>query len=155
MNTPPVASERTVTRIYRAAGTPAVVVAGLELGANLLLAFLTVLATGASKCTGRHLIEDHRVAMLDLMALPLFSALVLWMVVLWARRPETRQIVEELDVVVFELSFVRITYGVFLAYSVLLGILGMSGSTVIISALRYGAVSKYCSASLGLAGGLA
>jgi len=100
-------------------------------------------ATGPA-CTGRDLIEGYRSGSLDWWALPLFSVFGVDVVEKSRRNPKTAELLNSLDAVVFELASFRVTYGMFLVYSVFFGFVAVNASMTGFSVQRYVAISAHC-----------
>jgi hypothetical protein len=105
--------------------------------------------TGATlpACAGLDSIGGYRSAASDFWSLPLFSALVAVVVEKSRRDRRTFQQVKDLDATVFELSGFRVTFGMFLVYSVLFGMVAVGATMTSYSAMRYAAISTQCASS--------
>ena len=95
-------------------------------------------------CSERDLIEGYRNGTSDFWALPLFSLFAVVVVAKVRKNPKTIALLERLDVLIFELGSLRVTYGMFLVYSVLFGFVAIGASMTDFSVKRYLAISTYC-----------
>jgi len=98
-------------------------------------------------CAELNPIAGFRSGVSDFWALPLFCACVAAVIEKSRRDPRTFEEIKSLDVTVFELSFIRVTLGMFLVYSVLFGMVAISATAASYSAERYAAISTRCGSS--------
>jgi hypothetical protein len=134
-----------MTRAFRAVWVVVMVASILFASILSFVCYLTALSVASPKCAGQNLPKGQSVGLSDLLAFPLFSAFAIFMIAKIGRDSRTKTMLESYDLVVFEFAWIRITVGMFLVYGVLFGALlfiGLMGNDV---ALRYRALSNYCS----------
>jgi hypothetical protein len=122
----------------------AVTLAAVLACATSVFSYLASVSAGSPDCSGRDLIEGYRNGTSDFWALPLFSILAAAVVEKTRKDPKTIALLQRLDVLVFELGLLRVTYGMFLVYAVLFRFVAISASMTHFSIKRYSAISTYC-----------
>jgi hypothetical protein len=129
---------------FRIMSTMATVMAvAFALGTSVF-SYLAWTSAALPACAELDTIGGYRSGASDFWALPLFSALVAIVVEKSRRDRRTFQQVKDLDVTVFKLSGFRVTFGMFLVYSVLFGTIAISAIMTSYSVMRYAAISTQC-----------
>jgi hypothetical protein len=112
--------------------------------ATSLLSYLAAIGALGPNCAGSDLIEGYRSGTSDFWAMPLFSVFAAAVVEKARRNPKTTDLLERFDVAVLEFGSFRVTYGMFLVYSVLFGFVAFNASMAEFSAKRYMTISTHC-----------
>ncbi|WP_108517868.1 hypothetical protein [Bradyrhizobium algeriense] len=129
---------------FRIMSTMATVIAIAFACGTSVFSYLAWTSATLPACAELNPIGGYRSAASDFWALPLFSALVAIVVEKSRKDRRTFQQVKDLDVTIFELSGFRVTFGMFLVYSVLFGTIAISAIMTSYSAMRYAAISTQC-----------
>jgi hypothetical protein len=124
------------------------IAAVLFAGVTCLMSFLAAVSAGTAKCAGQASLAGYRREVLDFWAWPLFSIAIV-IIIAAIRNSETvakevGRVLATFDLEVLEIFSMRITFGMFLIYAPLCGLVLFNGVMVGISVARYNAVSSYC-----------
>jgi hypothetical protein len=96
------------------------------------------------RCTGQDFLQGYRAEISDLLALPAFCLFVLFLMMGAKVKSQFAEAIKKLDITVFELASLRISYGMFGVCLALLTLIGFIGTATVSSALRFNAIANYC-----------
>jgi hypothetical protein len=132
---------------FRFMSAVALTIAVALAGATSVLSCLAAMSVTSAKCIGQELVHGYRSGALDFLVFPLFS-LALVAIIMRARKNQSAsELLVSHDVTVLEFGSLRITFGAFIVYTVLFGFVSVNAMMMISSAMRFVAVSSYCSSA--------
>jgi len=129
---------------YRLIWTALMIIAVALAGTTSVLSYLTAVSAESPGCAGQQMLLGYRNGFSDFLAWPLLS--VFWLIPIAMSRKSQRiaDVFTNYDVPVFEFVSLRLTFGMFVIYSSLLGFVAFIGLMTQESVTRYGAISNYC-----------
>jgi hypothetical protein len=129
-------------RSYRLIWAALMIVAVALAGTTVIFSYLTFASAESTGCAGRDILSGyHRV---DFWTLSLFSVLALVPIAMCRNNQKVADVFANYDAPVFEFSSLRITFGMLVIYSSLLGFVACIGFMTMESITRYAAISHYC-----------
>jgi hypothetical protein len=113
-------------------------------GMTSIFSYYTLLAVEAPKCLEEARVEGYRTGIADLLAIPLFSLILVVMIARIGSGKSARGILKELDAPIARLFSLQITLGMFLISFTLIVFFLMIVPGYIFCTARYDAVGRYC-----------
>jgi hypothetical protein len=118
---------------------------------TLVFSYLTAAAElQSAKCAGQTWLLGHRAGISDSFGLGIVSFIAAVGFIIVVRSSRVKQTIAQNDWEVLRLGPIRVSSGVFLIFSVLVGGLVSFGSMTWVTVKRYDAIASYCQSAMGV-----